>query len=161
MSGSVARMSDYEIDFYAWTQRQGGLLRRLAAGERVNDADLDWPNIAEEIETLGRSERSAVASCIRNIIHHLMKLEASPAIDPRPGWRATVRRERVDAEALLEDNPSLKPAVDKMITQELPRARRLALASLEEYGETPRVDLRNLTYSQDLVFGDWFPDDSK
>jgi hypothetical protein len=50
------RMSDYDLDFYAWTRRHGSLLRRLAAGERVNDADLDWPNIAEEIETLGRSE---------------------------------------------------------------------------------------------------------
>lgn len=53
-------MSDYDLDFYAWTQRQGALLRRLAAGERVNDADLDWPNIAEEIETLGRSERGSL-----------------------------------------------------------------------------------------------------
>jgi hypothetical protein len=114
-------MSEYDVDFYAWTQRQGGLLRRLATGERVNDADLDWPNIAEEIETSGRSERGAVASCIRNIIQHLMKLEASPATDPRPGWRATVRRERVELEAVLDDNPSLKPAVDGLIAREMPR----------------------------------------
>jgi hypothetical protein len=37
-------MSDYETDILAWSERQGALLRRLAAGERVNDADLDWPN---------------------------------------------------------------------------------------------------------------------
>src|SRR5689334_8525194 len=118
---TVPPMSDYDVDFFAWTQRQGALLRRLATGERVNDADLDWPNIAEEIETLGRSERGAVASCIRNIIQHLMKLEASPARDPHPGWRATIRRERVDLEALLDDNPSLRPAVDGLIVRELPR----------------------------------------
>jgi hypothetical protein len=53
---SVAGMSDYDVDFYAWTRLQGALLRGIAAGERVNDADLDWPNIAEEIETLGRSD---------------------------------------------------------------------------------------------------------
>src|SRR5579864_5174711 len=62
-------MSDYDTDVYAWSKRQSALLRRLAAGERVNDADLDWPNIAEEIETVGRSERGAVASHITNIIH--------------------------------------------------------------------------------------------
>jgi hypothetical protein len=152
-------MSDYEVDFYAWTQRQGALLRRLAAGERVNDADLDWPNIAEEIETLGRSERGAVASCLRNIIEHLLKLDASSATAPRAGWRATIRRGRVAIESLLDDNPSLKPAVDRLIAQELPRARRLALASLEEYGETPRIDPQNLTYSKDQILGDWFPDD--
>ncbi len=152
-------MSDYDVDFFAWTQRQGGLLRRLAKGEHVNDADLDWPNIAEEIETLGRSERAAVASCIRNIIQHLMKLEASPVVDPRPGWRATVRRERVDLEALLDDNPSLRPAVDGLIARELPRARRLAVTSFEEYRETPIVDPQRLVYTQEQVVGDWFPNE--
>ena len=156
---TVLLMSDYDVDFYAWTQRQGALLRRLAGGERVNDADLDWPNIAEEIETLGRSERAALASCIRNIIQHLMKLEASPAIDPRPGWRATVRRERINREALLDDNPSLKPAVDGLIARELPRARRLAVASLEEYRETPVVDPHGLAYAEEQVVGDWFPNE--
>jgi hypothetical protein len=150
-------MSDYDLDFYAWTQRQGGLLRRLAAGERVNDADLDWPNIAEEIETLGRSERGAVASRIRNVVEHLMKLEASPATEPRAGWRRTIKRERIDIESLLDDNPTLKPVVSKLIAVELPRARRLVLASLEEYGETPRLDLDSLSYSEEQVLGEWFP----
>ena len=83
-------MSDYDLDIYVWSQRQGALLRRLAAGERVNDADLDWPNIAEEIETVGRSERTAVASHIANVIEHLIKLQASPAIEPRAGWHGTI-----------------------------------------------------------------------
>ena len=156
---TVPPMSDYDVDFFAWTQRQGALLRRLATGERVNDADLDWPNIAEEIETLGRSERGAVASCIRNIIQHLMKLEASPARDPRPGWRATIRRERVDLEALLDDNPSLRPAVDGLIVRELPRARRLAVASLDEFRETPVIDLQRLAYVKEQVLDDWFPNE--
>ena len=151
-------MSDYDLDFYAWTQRQGGLLRRLAAGERVNDAELDWPNIAEEIETLGRSERGAVASRIRNVVEHLMKLEASPASEPRAGWRRTIKRERIEIESLLDDNPTLKPVVSKMIALELPRARRLVLASLEEYGEMPRLDLESLSYSEEQVLGDWLPD---
>jgi hypothetical protein len=150
-------MSDYDLDFYAWSLRQGSLLRRLAAGERVNDADLDWPNIAEEIETLGRSERGAVASRIRNVVEHLMKLEASPATEPRAGWRRTIKRERIDIESLLDDNPTLKPVVSKLIAVELPRARRLVLASLEEYGETPRLDLDSLSYSEEQVLGEWFP----
>ena len=151
-------MSDYDLDFYAWTQWQGGLLRRLAAGERVNDAELDWPNIAEEIETLGRSERGAVASRIRNVVEHLMKLEASPASEPRAGWRRTIKRERIEIESLLDDNPTLKPVVSKMIALELPRARRLVLASLEEYGEMPRLDLESLSYSEQQVLGEWLPD---
>lgn len=57
-------MSDYEPDILAWSERQGVLLRRLAGGERVNDADFDWPNIAEGIESVGRSELRATESLI-------------------------------------------------------------------------------------------------
>jgi len=47
-------MSDlYAEDILLWSERQGELLRRRAAGELVNDRHLDWPNIAEEIESAG------------------------------------------------------------------------------------------------------------
>ena len=146
-------MSDYDTDVYAWSLRQGALLRRLAAGERVNDADLDWPNIAEEIETVGRSERAMMASHIRNVMEHLIKLHASPATEPRLGWQATIRRTRIEIESLLEDSPSLRREVGKLVIQEMPRARRLASAALEEHGEAPLVDLRSLAFSEDQVLG--------
>src|SRR5271165_5386550 len=91
---NLAGVSDYDLDIYAWSERQGALLRRLAAGERVNDADLDWPNIAEEIESVGRSERLALASHVATVIEHLMKLQASPAVDPRVGWMERVMHAR-------------------------------------------------------------------
>jgi uncharacterized protein DUF29 len=150
-------MNDYDLDIYAWSQRQGAMLRRLAAGERVNDADLDWPNIAEEIEAVGRSERRAVASRITNIIEHLIKLEASPATEPRAGWRATIERSRIEIEGLLQDSPSLKSAIRDIVMEETQRARRLANSALKERGETACVDVRSLSYSEDQVFGDWFP----
>jgi hypothetical protein len=48
-------MSEYDTDVLLWSEHQASLLRRRAAGELVNDAELDWPNIAEEIESLGKS----------------------------------------------------------------------------------------------------------
>lgn len=48
-------MSDYDTDILTWSAQQSALLRRRAAGELVNDADLDWTNIAEEIEAVGQS----------------------------------------------------------------------------------------------------------
>ena len=42
----------YDEDFVAWSERQAALLRRRAAGELVNDAEIDWTNVAEEIEAL-------------------------------------------------------------------------------------------------------------
>jgi len=151
-------MSHYDTDVYAWSERQGTLLRRLAAGERVNDADLDWPNIAEEIESVGRSERSALSSHIGNVLEHLMKLEASPATEPRGGWQETIVRARGEIERLLEDSPSLRPAVDAIIVRELLRARRLAAVALVRHAEQPRVDLQAISYSEPQVLGEWFPD---
>jgi hypothetical protein len=154
-------MSDYDVDIYAWSQRQGALLRRLAAGDRVNDADLDWPNIAEEIETVGRSERSAVASRIATIIEHLFKLQASPAIDPRPGSQATIIRARGEVERLLRESPSIRPLIGDMIGQEQPASRRVAAVELSRYREEPRMSLDALTYTEDQVIGDWFPDEPR
>jgi len=151
-------MSDYETDVYAWSQRQGALLRRLAAGERVNDADLDWPNIAEEIETVGRSERAAVASHIANIIEHLIKLQASPATEPRARWRESIGRARAEIEWLLEDSPSLRPEVASLIARALPKAQRFAKMAVAQYGEEPQVDTQTLAYTEDQIIGDWFPD---
>jgi len=151
-------MSHYDTDVYAWSGRQGALLRRLAAGERVNDADLDWPNIAEEIESVGRSERSALSSHIGNVLEQLMKLEASPATEPRGGWQETIVRARGEIERLLEDSPSLRPAVDAIIVRELLRARRLAAVALRRHAEQPRVDLQAISYSEPQVLGEWFPD---
>jgi hypothetical protein len=150
-------MSDYDVDVLAWSERQADLLRRLAAGERVNDADLDWTNIAEEIESVGRSERSALSSNIAIIIEHLMELEASPAPEPRACWQETIVRARGEIERLLEDSPSLRPAVAAAIAREHPRARRLAAVSLQRYGEKPRIDLSDVSYTEQQVLNDWFP----
>jgi hypothetical protein len=123
-------MSHYDTDVYAWSERQGALPRRLAAGDCVTDAELDWPNIAEEIETVGRSERSALTGHISNVIEHLIKLEISSATDPRAGWKETILRGRNEAEELLRDGPSLRTSVGDLIARRLPAARRLAVAAL-------------------------------
>ena len=42
-------MSDYDIDLVLWSREQAALLRRMGAGERLND-QVDWEYVAEEIE---------------------------------------------------------------------------------------------------------------
>lgn len=150
-------MNDYDTDILAWSEHQAALLRRRAAGNLVNDADLDWPHIAEEIESVGSSQRLAIASQIRRIIEHLAKLEASPAADPRRGWTETVLQARAEIEALLEDSPSLRPKLDDLVRREHPRALRLAAASIEAFGEVPRVPVEGLQYTAEQVLAPWFP----
>jgi Domain of unknown function DUF29 len=91
-------MSDlYAEDILLWSERQGELLRRRAAGELVNDRDLDWPNIAEEIESAGSEQLHAVELFLVQALAHMLKAEAWPTSHEVPGWRAEARRFRDDA----------------------------------------------------------------
>lgn len=103
-------MAGYETDILAWSERQGALLRRLAAGERVNDADLDWPNIVEEIESVGHDQLHAVESLLVQALVNMLKAEAWPLSRDAPHWRAEARRFRGDAAARFA--PSMRERID-------------------------------------------------
>jgi hypothetical protein len=90
-------MSDYDTDILLWSERQSDLLRRRATGELVNDAELDWPNIAEEIESVGREQLHAVESLLMQALVHLLKADAWPACRDAPTWRADAIVFRVNA----------------------------------------------------------------
>jgi Domain of unknown function DUF29 len=90
-------MSEYDTDILLWSERQGELLRRRATGELVNDADLDWPNIAEEIESVGREQLHAVESLLRQAIIHRLKVIAWPHSSAVAGWQDEEQHFRQDA----------------------------------------------------------------
>ena len=79
----------YERDALAWSERQADLLRRLAAGERLNEA-VDWPNVIEEVQDVGLSELRACESLIQQAITHLLKLHAWPGSKAVEHWRDEV-----------------------------------------------------------------------
>jgi Domain of unknown function DUF29 len=81
-------MSEYDADILLWSEHQAGLLRRRAAGKLVNEAEMDWPNIAEEIEDVGRSQLHAVESLLVQALRHMLKAEAWPLSIDAPSWRA-------------------------------------------------------------------------
>jgi Domain of unknown function DUF29 len=87
----------YEEDFYAWTQQQAELLRRLPP--LGNELDLE--HIAEEIEDLGRSDLRAARSLCQHIIEHLLKLEYSGLGDPADHWRDEIVEWRLQLEQIL------------------------------------------------------------
>jgi hypothetical protein len=89
-------MSEYEADIVLWSERQADLLRRLAAGEAVNEAP-DWPNIIEEIESVGSEQLHAVRSLQIQALTHMLKAEAWPLSQDVPHWQAEARRFRIDA----------------------------------------------------------------
>ncbi len=85
----------YEDDFVIRTERQAEALR--SASRQVSNLPVDWENLAEEIESVGRSERAEIRSLIGQIVSHLLKLVHSPAVQTRAGWESEVSyaRERL------------------------------------------------------------------
>jgi Domain of unknown function DUF29 len=104
-------MSDlYDSDPLTWSELQATLLRRRAAGELVNDADIDWLNVAEEIEDVGKSLVQAVRSHIVLTLLHDLKAAAWPDSRDVPHWRAEARGNRDDARD--DYVPSMAPKID-------------------------------------------------
>ena len=118
-------MSDlYETDILAWSEEQAARLRRLAASDRLNDASPDWPNIIEEIESVGREQLHAVESLLTQALVHMLKAEAWPQSLAAPGWRAEAIRFRGDAADRFA--PSMRQRID------LARLYRRALRSMPQ-----------------------------
>ena len=146
----------YETDLALWAEHQARMLRD--AGQAGTNLPIDWENVAEEIESLGRSQGRELASRIRVILVHLLKLQASPAIEPRIGWRETIQEKRSEIEAVLADSPSLRPTIPSVIEREMPKAKKTADLALADFGEKQWADVGRLGYAPEQVLGDWFPD---
>ncbi len=148
----------YNEDFVLWSKEQAEALRAAARGE--TNRPIDWVNVAEEIDSLGRSDTRELASQIRRIIEHLPKLENSCALDPRPGWIASIDDARNEIDVLLGDSPSLRTGIVEVISTETKRAARKAINALREYGELDQAALARIqtaAYTEEEVLGDWFP----
>jgi len=148
----------YDRDFVAWTEQQADALRSAARG--ATNLTLDWENLAEEVESLGRSDRRELRSQLYRIIRHLAKLQFSPAAEPRRGWRESIIDGRAEVELLLADSPSLRPQLEAFVADGTARAIKRALADLTEFGDIDAVRRGALSaahYTVDEVLGDWFP----
>jgi hypothetical protein len=145
----------YDTDVLLWSEEQARALRAAAHGG--TNLPIDWENVAEEIESLGKNLARELASRISTILIHLMKLEASPATEPRKGWSETIREQRDEIERLLKEAPSLRRTVPGVIGEELRGARRRVSAALADYGEQPRVDIGALSFTEEQALNDWFP----
>ncbi len=149
----------YDRDFFLWTQEQAAALRAV----KNSNLPLDWHNLAEEIESLGRSDRRQLRSQIRRVLRHLLKLEVSPAMEPRAGWRSTILDARSEIDDVLHDSPSLRREVDGLIAEQLATAAELAAADLGRHGEPAeavRARIQKAGFTAEQVLGDWFPEAS-
>jgi hypothetical protein len=138
-------MSDYDTDFYAWTQHQAAA---LLAGHL---SELDLVNLAEEIESLGKSDWRELSSRLAVLVTHLLKWSHQPELRETSTWRHTIRTQRRDIGKLLKQSPSLRRQVPEMIAEDYASVRedasdetRLPLAMFPEARPwTPEQVLRH------------------
>ncbi|TDP44575.1 DUF29 domain-containing protein [Zavarzinia compransoris] len=111
----------YERDFYAWANEQAALLRagKLAA------ADIE--HIAEEIESMGKTEKRELVSRLAVLLLHLLKWRYQPECRSA-SWEATIEVQRRDLAVHLKDNPSLKAKVPEAVDYAYGNARIEAAA---------------------------------
>jgi hypothetical protein len=106
----------YDEDFHAWTVEQARLLR---AGEL---SALDIENIAEEIESMGRSDKREIESRLTVLLVHLLKWQFQPA-HRSSGWSGTIREQRRRIEKLLRESPSLRLMLADAVAEAYAEAR--------------------------------------
>jgi hypothetical protein len=143
----------YDTDLALWADSQARALRD--ASHAGTNLPIDWESVADEIEALGKSQARELASRVRTILVHLIKLQASPATEPR--GHETIIEQRSEIERVVEDSPSLRQTIGRIVAKEIGPARRQASAALTDHGETPSIDLDRVSHSQAEVPGNWFP----
>jgi hypothetical protein len=117
----VRRQVSYNDDFYLWTTEQAARLRRERPGT------IDWENLAEEVESLGRSDKRALGSDLKILLEHLLEWRYQP--EKRSESRSDSIEEHRDRIArIIADSPSLAGWPAEILAVEYSRARRKALS---------------------------------
>jgi hypothetical protein len=109
----------YDQDFYAWAITNAELLRQ----GRFSEIDIE--HVAEELESMGKSERRELISRLEVLLVHLLKWKFQPGLRGA-SWEITILKQRDSLEDLLEESPSLRHGLNKNIAKAYDRARRYA-----------------------------------
>lgn len=110
----------YDDDLYAWSKDQAARLRAL------KPRHVDWEHVAEEIESLGRSDRRSLQSDLKVVLLHLIKWRYKPQ-KRKPGWRSSINEHRDRIERIIQDSPSLARVPAESLAVEYRKARLQAL----------------------------------
>jgi hypothetical protein len=140
----------YDDDFYAWTAEQARLLR---AGEF---SQIDVENVAEELESMGRSDKRELESRLETLLMHLLKWQVQIRMRS-PSWSGMVREQRRRIEKLLRESPSLRPVIGQLILEAYGEAREKAAS---ETGLPETMFPQNCPFAPEQILSeDFLPED--
>jgi len=111
--------ASYDTDFYAWCHEQARLMREGRLGE------LDVENVAEELESMGRSDKHQIRSRLKVLITHLLKWRYQPG-RRSTSWQRTIRDQREELAYIASESPSLKGYASTILPAVYASARHAA-----------------------------------
>lgn len=101
-------LSLYEADYLGWLEETADALKRKDYGA------IDWENMIEEIEAMGRRERQSLKSNLVILLLHLLKWQFQPDKQSN-SWNGSIVEHRQRLQDSLEASPSLKPYLETLL----------------------------------------------
>lgn len=139
----------YDADFYSWAVDQADALKRRSTNE------LDWDNLAEELEGLSRSEARELRSRYIVLLVHLMKWIVQPERRSK-SWQASIVEQRRRLALHLRENPGLssrEPEIfDEAFSVAMPQVARQTKLDLDSLPTLPPFTLEQAKNEQ------WLPE---
>ena len=141
----------YKTDFYAWALHNAALFKAKRFDE------LDFENLAEEIESMGKSEGRELDSRLEQLLLHLLKWHYQPERKGR-SWKVSINKQRIEIDKVLDENPSLKYELEERFQKSYKYARRYAATETQK---SIKIFPEQCPYSlQEALDADFLPDNS-
>lgn len=111
MTQTPIAVSLYEQDYLLWIEDTVNKLRNK------NIDGLDFENLIEEIEDLGRSDKRELESRLQELLEHILKRHYVKMNDCYRGWVESIIKQRIAIRKLLKNSPSLKPYFNQIFDE--------------------------------------------
>lgn len=138
--------NNYERDFYGWVQTT---VKQLRDRDLTN---LDWDNLIEEIESLGKQEKRELVNRLIILLMHLLKWEYQPEKRSK-SWFVSIKIQRIEIIDQIESNPSLKPYINDALVKSY---RVAILEAVKETGLSSKTFPEFCPYAWEEIQSDRF-----
>jgi hypothetical protein len=106
----------YSTDYAGWAED---------TAQAIEDGrfhDIDRAALADEVRDLSKSERRGLTSALKVLVLHMLKMRYQPE-KQTPSWQASISLQRDDVEEYLNESPSLRPDLPRLLEKAYKHAR--------------------------------------
>lgn len=144
-AATAPRENLYDTDFMAWCEYQAEALRSQ------DFRNLDLANLIEEISDMGREQFNKTASLTRQIIIHILKLQAFPDDQAAEHWRDEIEAFQDSLDDIVSGSIRYRfQQQETFATQQAKALRRLQ----RKYPDTQLQPLAPMTLNEIIAWPD-------